>query len=254
MKKARKIMSGLLCSAMVFCSVPVFAAQGTGAPNPAELPDVTVEYNGEAVEFTDAEPCIKNSRTYVPFRAVFEAMGASSIEYDASSKTVTAVRDGATVKMQVGKSEIQVTKDGKTTNQKIDAATFIKNSRTYVPARFAAQALGCQVGWDSQLRTVVIWDGDKLMEGTKGQFSLMKKYMEYSDQLVKKYPAYTGSFDLDMTVQDGAQPLRLKGSYDMKGKVADMKSIVNSSVKLDLRDIEKYLKAQPDWNSESQKS
>lgn len=247
MKKVRKVISSFLCTALIFCAVPAFAEET------AAVPDLEVEYNGEAIVFTDAEPCIVNSRTYVPFRAVFEAMGADSIEYEAPSRTVTAVRDGVTVKMQVGKSEIQITKDGKTTTEAIDAATFIKNGRTYVPARFAAQALDCQVGWDADVRTVVIMDKNKLLKEIKGQFSLLKKYNDYAVSFSEQYPAYSGTLSLAMSVQDEDQPLKLKGVGEIKGKTSDLKSIANSSIKMDWGDVEKYLKEQPDWDSESQK-
>lgn len=61
MKKVRKVISSFLCTALIFCAVPAFAEETATAP------DLEVEYNGEAIVFTDAEPCIVNSRTYVPF-------------------------------------------------------------------------------------------------------------------------------------------------------------------------------------------
>ena len=38
----------------------------------------------------------------------------------------------------------------------LDVAADIINDRTMVPLRFAAEALGCEVEWDGDARTVVI--------------------------------------------------------------------------------------------------
>jgi hypothetical protein len=43
----------------------------------------------------DVSPRIENGRTMVPLRAIFEALGAQ-IQWDETSKTVTAVKDSTT--------------------------------------------------------------------------------------------------------------------------------------------------------------
>lgn len=40
---------------------------------------------------SDTAPVMKDDRVYIPFRAVFEALGAE-VQYDAGSKTITAKR------------------------------------------------------------------------------------------------------------------------------------------------------------------
>lgn len=99
----------------------------------------------------DTRPIMQDNRVYIPFRAVFEALGAD-VSYNASAKTVTAKRDSTTVSFTVG--EAQYSKNGVT--QQMDANVFVQDGRTFVPVRFAAQALGATVEWDSENRTVVI--------------------------------------------------------------------------------------------------
>ena len=99
----------------------------------------------------DTRPIMQDNRVYIPFRAVFEALGAD-VSYNASAKTVTAKRDSTTVSFTVG--EAQYSKNGVT--QQMDANVFVQDGRTFVPVRFAAQALGATVEWDSEDRTVVI--------------------------------------------------------------------------------------------------
>ena len=39
----------------------------------------------------------------------------------------------------------------------LDAAAFIKDSRTYLPVRFVSEALGAEVDWDKDTREVTIY-------------------------------------------------------------------------------------------------
>jgi hypothetical protein len=41
--------------------------------------------------------------------------------------------------------------------QTMDQAPVIKNGRTYLPAKWVANALGYQVDWDAQIQDVLIW-------------------------------------------------------------------------------------------------
>ena len=68
----------------------VLALLGCGsAALAAEDSAISVQLDGEILTFTDAVPQVKSQRTFLPFRAVFEAMGAE-VSYEDS--TVTAVR------------------------------------------------------------------------------------------------------------------------------------------------------------------
>ena len=160
--------------------------------------------NGSAVEFPDAAPYIQNNRTFVPFRAVFEALGAE-VSYDGATQTITAVRDDTTVVFTIGQTSIDVTADGVTETIETDAAPFIDAaySRTIVPVRFAAQAFGCTVGWDNDERTVLILDADGLMRGDT--YTIMDKVLAYNQGLLEPGCSLSGTFDLSFTVNsDGA--------------------------------------------------
>ena len=74
MKFFKKTTAAVMCTALTLTSVPAFAAQADGTP------DVSVQLNGEEIKFTDSSPVIENGRTYVPFRAVFDALGTDTIE------------------------------------------------------------------------------------------------------------------------------------------------------------------------------
>jgi len=95
--------------------------------------------NDEVVAI-DAAPMIKDSRTFVPFRALAEAFGAV-VEFDAATQAVVAELDGIKVVMTIGSEVYTVNGVAKTA----DVAPFISDSRTMVPVRFAAEAFGITV-------------------------------------------------------------------------------------------------------------
>lgn len=96
--------------------------------------------NNNVVDMKDAAPFAQDNRTFVPFRALGEALGAT-VDYDQTAKTVT---------YKLGSTEIVMTLDSKdyTVNgvkKTMDVAPFAKDNRTYVPVRFVGEALGFTV-------------------------------------------------------------------------------------------------------------
>lgn len=120
-------------------------------PNPVQYIDVRM--NGEYLDF-DEDPVMIEDRVLVPFRAVFEKLGAT-VDFDGATSTATAVSDD---------TEIKITQDQKTAYingqpTELDvAATLINDRRFVVPIRFIAEALDRIVYWDEPERTVVIMD------------------------------------------------------------------------------------------------
>ena len=88
----------------------------------------------------DAAPIVENNRTFVPFRALAEAFGAT-VAYDEATQAVTAELNGTTVVMTIGSATYTVNGVEKTA----DVAPFINGSRTMVPVRFVAEAFGITV-------------------------------------------------------------------------------------------------------------
>lgn len=110
---------------------------------------VTSIYAGEK----NVTAYIKNNRTYVPIRFIAEKMGAN-VDWDNQTQTVTIKKDSKTIKMTIGSANYTV--DGQTFTT--DATAELKDSRTRVPIRFIADALGYQVEWDSVHNMVIIGD------------------------------------------------------------------------------------------------
>jgi len=106
--------------------------------------------NGKAVQI-DAPAEIKNGRTFLPLRAISEALGAT-VDWIAETQGITVTLGENTIGLQVGNTSAVV--NG--TVMTLDAAPYIKNNRTMVPFRVIAEGLGATVEWDPALRIVTV--------------------------------------------------------------------------------------------------
>jgi hypothetical protein len=111
---------------------------------------VTVILDGNRLLF-DVQPQIINSRTMVPLRVVFEAMGAE-IAWDGGTQTATATKGDTVVVLKIG--DTSPTINGRVVT--IDQPGIIVDGRTLAPLRFVAEAFGGNVAWDSGTQTASI--------------------------------------------------------------------------------------------------
>ena len=100
---------------------------------------------------TDAAPFISNGRTLVPVRYLAEALGAQT-NWDATTQKITITKGSTTIELTINSATI--TTNGKA--GKLDAAPLLVNGRTYLPARYIAEALGYTVEWNATAQTVNI--------------------------------------------------------------------------------------------------
>jgi len=114
---------------------------------------ITVLYNGTRISFHayGQNPELLNSRTLVPLRSIFEAMGAD-VDWNPETRTAIAKRDGIEVKIQIGANEMY--KNNRSIS--VDVPATILNDRTMVPARVIAEAFGADVQWNDNGKTVLI--------------------------------------------------------------------------------------------------
>lgn len=112
---------------------------------------------GDARVVMDAVPYIDTSsgRTLVPVRYLGDALSAQT-DWDANTQTVTVTKDSTTISIVIGSTALKV--NGQV--QTLDQAPVISNGRTYLPARWVAEALGYTVSWNASSRTVTITQGN----------------------------------------------------------------------------------------------
>ncbi len=126
----------------------VFAAET--ASNQGEI---KVMLEGQEIIFADQQPIIKEGRTLVPARSVFEDMGAV-VSWDGESQTVTVKKDEISVQITIG-SDILL-KNGKEIQTYAPPAEII-NDRTMLPLRAVVEAMACYITWASEQNTVHIY-------------------------------------------------------------------------------------------------
>lgn len=118
----------------------------------ASSPEIKVA--GKYVNFTDVRPYVKNGRTFLPFRAVFEALDAN-VGFDFSNPQrlkVWGEKDGNKVELFIG--DIKAYRNGSVLI--MDVKPELVDGRTMIPVRFTAEALGMKVNWDNVTKTIII--------------------------------------------------------------------------------------------------
>jgi len=106
-------------------------------------PNMTVDGKVQKVDGDrGTTPILRSSRTLVPIRAIVEAMGGK-VGWEARSRTVSLAANGQSVEMNINNKNFKANGGAKT----MDTAPMIENARTYVPLRFSAENLNCQVDW-----------------------------------------------------------------------------------------------------------
>lgn len=134
--------------------------------------EISVIVNGKKLEF-DVPPITVNNRTMVPFRAIFEELGASVEWRDkiitigasparaiaTTSDRIVEIIDLADMYMSRKNEYALYVMDIKNDIGgyiPIDVLPVIKNGRMLVPIRAISEAMGCEVKWDEVTKTVTI--------------------------------------------------------------------------------------------------
>ena len=103
----RRLLALTMALSMTGSAAALATEAPPGGPPPAadQSPAISVQLDGQALTFTDAVPQVVDQRTFLPFRAVFEAMGA---EVSNADSTITAVRGDTTLTMKLGETAATV--------------------------------------------------------------------------------------------------------------------------------------------------
>ena len=135
----------LLLAVMMLAALPVSYVTAN------EAPDITVTLDGNKIDFPDAKPYIFKDRTLVPIRFISEAMKAD-VSWNGGEQEVTIVKGKDTIITHILSS--RATLNG--VLYTFDVPAMIKADRTFVPLRFVAEMLNCDVDWDENTYTVTI--------------------------------------------------------------------------------------------------
>ncbi|HWP31524.1 MAG TPA: copper amine oxidase N-terminal domain-containing protein [Fimbriimonadales bacterium] len=111
---------------------------------------IGVEIDGNPIQLTVA-PRIVDNRVLVPFREIFEHLGAF-VEWRPSTRTIYARKGDNNLELRVGSMTAKV--NGSDVSLDVPAQIF--GGYTYIPLRFVSESLGYDVNWKSYTRTVEI--------------------------------------------------------------------------------------------------
>lgn len=135
----KRLLSVLIASSLTLASFAVCGAE-----------DITVTLDGNQINF-DVPPQIIDDFTFVPMRAIFEALGAN-VTWDESTRTVASTRGNTEIIMTIDSGDMLVNNDVIT----LEAPPRIIDGRTLVPVRAVAESFDCTVEWNGDTRAVTI--------------------------------------------------------------------------------------------------
>lgn len=146
----KRILAITLAAMMLVGALPLMAA--------AEE-KITVVVNGTKVDFPDEQPYYTGERVMVPVRFVSEQLGGEVAWFE-KTKTVTVMDKTNAVALTVDSPEVTANN----TEITLDIAPTVRNDRTYVPLRLISEALGAQVDWEEDTKTVTITRAEQTVD------------------------------------------------------------------------------------------
>lgn len=174
-------------------------------PATASAATLSIRYNGKTVKYTGAQTKIsldgKNVKLETPgilidntnmvsYADVFKKGLGVNVSYDTSSKKIVMSHYGNTLEMKVGSKKAVVNGKEKTMDTAPKSIYFssVKKTRTYVPAGFAAEALGFKYTWNNSALTgqitspyIIKLDGEWITyTGIKGNVTYNNKKINVS--------------------------------------------------------------------------
>ncbi|MCX7709619.1 MAG: copper amine oxidase N-terminal domain-containing protein [Clostridia bacterium] len=164
-------MKKLLISVMLTLMIVAVSSVVTFADSAViECPNVKIMIDGKVSTYKDV-PIKQNDRTLLPLREVLVNLGVPNddqhIIWNDAEKSVTVHKDSTEIYLKTGGSVAYV--NNKEVPLDVAPVNYAKNGRTYIPARFIAEALGKKVSWDGSTSTVLIRD-TKEFEDVKAVF------------------------------------------------------------------------------------
>lgn len=158
MQVVRRTVAFLLLFALILTCNPSLlqaAAISAGAAAPARTVRLWVDVaegwvDGRRVSL-DVPPRIVQGRTVVPLRFLAEALGAT-VTWEPAARMVTCELGERRTVLWIDRTEARV--NGQPAE--LDVPPTIAGGRTMLPLRFVAEALGAEVVWSAEQRSIVV--------------------------------------------------------------------------------------------------
>ncbi len=119
-------------------------------------PNMSVNGVMQPIDAQGTKPVIVESRTFVPIRAIIEALGGT-VEWEATTKKVSIFFGNNVLELWIGNPLASL--NGYTTqidSSNIKVVPLIINGRTMLPLRFVAESFGVDVQWDATSKLITL--------------------------------------------------------------------------------------------------
>ncbi|HHV99541.1 MAG TPA: copper amine oxidase N-terminal domain-containing protein [Clostridiaceae bacterium] len=158
-----------------------------------EVPDLKIIIDGKLTEQRDV-PISKNQRTLLPLRELAEKLGVPNddehIIWNNKEKSVTIIKDSTKIYLKQGDKTAYIND----TPVELDVAPVgYINSRTYIPFRFLAEALGKKVVWDGNTKSIFVCD--------TRNYEKVKEIVQKSDEVMRSFnkTSVDANMNIDMS-------------------------------------------------------
>ena len=163
MKNFKNFMALLLLCTTIFSNTNIYSVYADE--------QIKIFIDGEQL-MTEDTPFLTNGRTLVPFRAIFEKLGFE-VSWVAEGKQINAERrkDKKRIRCNIQTIENKMIvmlddyieeSNGFVNVSSFDVPPQIVSGKTYIPLRAVSEALGCDVDWNGNTKTITITANDKL--------------------------------------------------------------------------------------------
>jgi len=180
MKKRMLVVFLMLCMMAYYGGYNLMARTET----PQEI---VIYVNGEKVD-TEVSPILKNNRTLIPLRSVFEKLGAE-VDFNQTTNQAIIQTDSNEILLELGNSAVLV--NGRI--QFMDTQSLAIDGRTFVPLRFVAEQLGASVQWDGVKKRIDIRTANSTIVNeaeelpTVDNLNSLVQLLNYNDELYHYY-------------------------------------------------------------------
>ena len=214
--------------------------QELGMPYPE---GINLSLNGEYLTLGGAQPLAVAGRVMVPARAFLEALGA---QVDYQSGVVSAsFENGDSLTFRLDSTQLEYVRGGQIDSVEMDVTPYVQGGSTYIPARFAAQAVGLDVYWDDTYEAVHLTDWQALADEIDSRFTCLNELLSASAATVDPDKTYatSGNFTLKGTLygeeKDTTAQLDLAVSGLSRGSTAS----VDMTARLNLGGLRQSIEA-----------
>lgn len=195
---------------------------------------INVSVNGEWLTLDGVQPWAMDGRTMVPVRPFLEALGAT---VDYSGTVVTAqLANGDSLELTLGSTTLTRVSGDRIDKIEMDVPMVVSAGRTYIPARFAGEAVGMAVEWDDYYQVAYFTDWDSIAAQIDENFSILNTILALDgdrwdpEQTYRVKELVSGSMTLygETEAENGTAAMSLAVDGLVRGGQADL------DMKLDL--------------------